>query len=398
MKYGILKILGLIGNVYDENGEVIQKGMSLVDIIAQVKALGLVDEYVVVIDSMGGNVDVGYDIYDYLVGLKKPITTIAYNECSSIATVPFQAGDKGKRLIVAGTKSLVHNPWVANASGNASQLTNLAEVVQAEEDKLLAFYSKATGVPKEGISPVMKNETVLNPQECIAIGFADKVITVQDLNKYGSIKVTASSQKPIAIFNLKKTTMKKKTRSAAEIMAAIKAAIKGEPAIVALDYKSNDGKAISVASTGEAPQVGDVVTVDGAAAPSATLTLEDGTVIETDANSAISAIETSQEEATEAMAVLVEAIEQKDAEIVKLKADHVAALALAKSENEKELSKINAQLTILANSKGSQHKPAGQGATFRKPGTQGAAIDKKEVVAAAIAKFSRRGKKEDEKK
>lgn len=63
----------MIGTIYI-NG-VIGQDTTLIDVIRQVKATKGTTEYLVKIDSVGGYVDAGKAIYDYLKGLDKPVTT-----------------------------------------------------------------------------------------------------------------------------------------------------------------------------------------------------------------------------------------------------------------------------------------------------------------------------------
>jgi ATP-dependent protease ClpP protease subunit len=100
MEIGKIFISGLIGE--DTN---------LLDVIKQVKAQSSATEFVVKIDSTGGYVDTGMDIYNYLRNLKKPITTIT-SKAYSIASVIFMAGDV--RIIPEGTIDavMIHLPWM----------------------------------------------------------------------------------------------------------------------------------------------------------------------------------------------------------------------------------------------------------------------------------------------
>ena len=69
-------------------------GTELIDIVSQVKSQPKATAFNVHINSEGGLVDVGFDIYNYLKSLGKPITTIGSGIVASIATVIFMAGTK----------------------------------------------------------------------------------------------------------------------------------------------------------------------------------------------------------------------------------------------------------------------------------------------------------------
>jgi ATP-dependent protease ClpP protease subunit len=83
---GIIYINGQIGSTPTE------KGVELIDIIQQVKAQEGALSFRVHINSEGGVVDTGFDIFNYLKSLQLPITTVGSGLVASIATVIFMAG------------------------------------------------------------------------------------------------------------------------------------------------------------------------------------------------------------------------------------------------------------------------------------------------------------------
>ena len=83
-------------------------GIELIDVVSQVKKQPKATAFNVHINSEGGLVDVGFDIYHYLKSLGKPITTIGSGIVASIATVIFMAGSK--RLIRENTPFMIHLP------------------------------------------------------------------------------------------------------------------------------------------------------------------------------------------------------------------------------------------------------------------------------------------------
>ena len=99
---GKIYISGLIGTFGDE------KGVELIDVISQVKKQPQATSFEVYINSEGGVVDVGFDIYNFLKSLGLPITTIGNGMVASIATVIFMAGTK--RVVTPNTDFMIHLP------------------------------------------------------------------------------------------------------------------------------------------------------------------------------------------------------------------------------------------------------------------------------------------------
>jgi ATP-dependent Clp protease, protease subunit len=143
-------------------------GVELVDVISQVKKQPKATAFNVHINSEGGLVDVGFDIYHYLRALGRPITTIGSGIVASIATVIFMAGSK--RQLRENTPFMIHLPW-GGSMGTADELEQFAAQLRTIEQKMVGFYKKALGVQEQAILPLLKNETWLSARQVHALGF-----------------------------------------------------------------------------------------------------------------------------------------------------------------------------------------------------------------------------------
>jgi ATP-dependent Clp protease, protease subunit len=156
------------GQIGANEGEV---GVNLIDIIKQVKTQPFATSFDVYINSKGGYVDVGFDIYDYLNSLKKSgviINTIGEGLVASIATVIFMAGES--RKITAGTKFMIHLPS-GDVKGTADEIAEYNDMLRTKENKLIKFYSNETGNPDEAIRPLLRQETWLDPSSAFDLKF-----------------------------------------------------------------------------------------------------------------------------------------------------------------------------------------------------------------------------------
>jgi len=143
-------------------------GVALVDVVGQVKKQPQATAFNVHINSEGGLVDVGFDIYHYLKSLKKPITTIGSGIVASIATVIFMAGNK--RLVRENTPFMIHLPW-GGSMGTADELEQFADQLRGIEKQMVGFYKKTLNVQEQAIMPLLKNETWLTGTQLAALGF-----------------------------------------------------------------------------------------------------------------------------------------------------------------------------------------------------------------------------------
>lgn len=391
MKYGVIKIYGSIGDCREVLGPDIP-AVNLLDVIAQVKAAGEVDQYNILIKSMGGIVDVGHQIANFLKGLKKPVFTIIDSQCSSIATVVALAADTDKRFIIAGSKGMIHNPWGA-PSGDADYLTQYAESLKEAEQEMIEFYSECTGIPESGIEPMMKAETVFSAEDWVKFGFAARVITQEEANALGLVDSPALNVKIFAIYKTNKNeTMTGKNTKAGKILAKILAAISSEESAKALDAKTADGKAVVITTESDTMAVGDAVTLDGAAAPSADITLEDQTIIKTDADSKIAEIVPFQASAPATETATEKALREEN---ISLKAQ-IKALSDEKEETEvvldaisEKVDKMEVAMNLLKKEKGSTHEPEGQRTPFR---AVGKTHEDDKAVSEAVQRMKDRNK------
>ena len=156
------------GTIYI-NGE-IGVDTTVFDIIRQVKNQPTADAFLVKIDSIGGYVDSGKEIYNYLINLDKPITTYT-TKAYSIASMIFMAGSN--RIIPEGTTDalMIHLPWM-ETQGNHQEISDHLKDLKAVEDELVDFYSKAVSIDKSTVHSLLSKETFLSATQAKEFGFA----------------------------------------------------------------------------------------------------------------------------------------------------------------------------------------------------------------------------------
>lgn len=195
---GKIFINGDIGTMGDD------KGIELIDVITQVRKQPDATSYEVHINSDGGIVDVGFDIYNFIKSLGLPITTIGSGTVASIATIIFMAGDT--RIVKPNTQFMIHLPMGGVEYATSEEMEIISKQVKEIENKIIGFYSKNLGLNKEAIVPLLKNETWLNAQQLLDLGF-----------------VTTNSNVRIAARVIKnKNKMSKKTNKFQEILKILR--------------------------------------------------------------------------------------------------------------------------------------------------------------------------------
>lgn len=152
---------------------IIGQETSLIDVIRQLKSFDNPDSVEVIIDSVGGGVDEGMAIFNYLRNLGLPITTFAV-KAYSIASVVFFAGDI--RQVEEGEgRLMIHFPW-CSIDGGADRLESVAKELRTIENDFIDFYSKYTNIDKGSIAKLLHNETFLSSAEAFELGFATDIV------------------------------------------------------------------------------------------------------------------------------------------------------------------------------------------------------------------------------
>lgn len=126
----------------------------------------------IVINSPGGDVFAGVAIYNALKNRNDGHVTVRVDGvAASIASVIAMAGDTIKMSL--GSTMMIHKPW-SMAMGDAEELTKTIELLNKLEGSIIDIYAERTGLDKEKIAELLAAETWLNPEEAVALGFADE--------------------------------------------------------------------------------------------------------------------------------------------------------------------------------------------------------------------------------
>ena len=164
-----------IGTIYITG--VIGEETTLLDVIRQTKAQPTATEFLVKIDSVGGYVDEGFEIYDFLKNLEKPVHTFA-TQAYSIASVIYMAGERRFVSENANDVLMIHLPWM-EVAGTFDSIEFHNKELKDAENRLVKFYSEAVAINHETIQALLAKETFLNATQCKELGFATEIKSPQ---------------------------------------------------------------------------------------------------------------------------------------------------------------------------------------------------------------------------
>lgn len=321
---------------------IIGEDVTLMSVISQVRNFTpLTGELEVVIDSVGGSVDVGEQIFNYLKGLENPVKTIAIR-AYSIAAHIFMAGDV--RAVEKGEDRLmIHMPFVQNATGRRRDLEDITKHLKSIEDSFVKFYQGYIKADDSTVRSLLENETFISADEAFDLGLA----TVLEI----PYKAVAFLDEGTNKEDNQNTIMK----NAKELIAAMTAFLKPDSAnTVALVLQDANGTEINFPDVAEdaMPEVGDRAEIDNSPAngeyvspEGATWVFENGALTEVRPAEAPEGEETAEEvaEVTEEVTEEVNAEVEEDFDFEKLLEE-----LFAKAKNEV---KLEMETTIQAMNK-----------------------------------------------
>ncbi len=143
------------------------------------------------INSPGGSVTAGLAIYDTMQLIKPDVATFCAGLAASAASILLTGGAKGKRFALPYSKILIHQPWVSQVGGQATDLEIYARDLLNTRRILANIYVQCTGQPLERIERDIDRDYHLSAEEAVAYGLVDAVINRQS-REAATVKPPAS--------------------------------------------------------------------------------------------------------------------------------------------------------------------------------------------------------------
>lgn len=131
------------------------------------------EELKVIINSPGGDVQAGQEIYSILKDLKNPVIINVQSMAASAASMIAMAGDTVRMSPVA--LLMIHNASTCT-SGDYREMQHTANVLQTVNTAIIQAYIAKTGKTEDELREMMDKETWLTANQCLEAGFADEII------------------------------------------------------------------------------------------------------------------------------------------------------------------------------------------------------------------------------
>lgn len=160
------------------------------DFVAQLSEYSGQD-IVISMNSEGGAVDQGLQIYNALMAHEGHVTVHVNVLAASIASVIMSAADKV--VMNSNAKVMVHRAWTV-AMGNTKDFQTMANLLDMLDQDIAAVYAERSGKDAEEWLVLMDNETYMTAEHALEMGIIDEVNQIKRDRK----KSAKNEAKPLA--------------------------------------------------------------------------------------------------------------------------------------------------------------------------------------------------------
>lgn len=164
------------------------------------------------VNSNGGLVSVGSEIYTALKNYNGHVTAEVTGMAASAASVAIMGADTVKMSPTA--QIMIHKALLTRASGNSDDLEKAVNALKSSDQSIINAYVSKTGLSEDEIFEMMKNETFMSANEAIEKGFADELMTFEkDLGTVASLESGLLPQAVIDDFYSRKKSNAKEAQA-----------------------------------------------------------------------------------------------------------------------------------------------------------------------------------------
>ena len=132
-----------------------------------------IDMYV---NSPGGSVTAGLAIFDAMQFIKPDVATICCGMAASMGSILLTGGAPGKRMSLPHAKILIHQPWVSQIGGQATDVEIAARDLIATRQQIAVIYEQTTKKPIDRILKDIDRDFYMTAKEAKEYGIIDTVI------------------------------------------------------------------------------------------------------------------------------------------------------------------------------------------------------------------------------
>jgi ATP-dependent Clp protease protease subunit len=118
--------------------------------------------------------------------IKPNVATICAGMAASMASILLVGGAQGKRMALPYSKILIHQPWIGQIGGQATEIEIHARELLATRRLLAGIYAQRTGQPEEKILQDLERDYHMTATEAKEYGIIDEVLATN--GRAGSVQ------------------------------------------------------------------------------------------------------------------------------------------------------------------------------------------------------------------
>ena len=148
---------------------------SVAAIIADLNVMNEISDKPVtlVINSPGGGVFAGLNLYNAMMASRSPVNTVCDGMAASMAAVLLSAG--AHRTANDGCAYMMHEVGAGAPGGQTTDHIKWTDMIVSVENLLLQILSENSGLSMADVRTLGEFETFWNAEETLALGFVDEV-------------------------------------------------------------------------------------------------------------------------------------------------------------------------------------------------------------------------------
>lgn len=128
------------------------------------------------INSPGGSVTAGLAIYDAMRFIKPDVATICMGMAASMGSILLTGGAPGKRYALPNSKVVIHQPFVQQIGGQATEIEIAARDLLATRQTVARIYTETAKKPLDQVLRDIERDYHMTAPEAKEYGIIDQII------------------------------------------------------------------------------------------------------------------------------------------------------------------------------------------------------------------------------
>jgi ATP-dependent Clp protease, protease subunit len=128
------------------------------------------------LNNPGGSVTAGLAMYDAMRFIKPDVATICMGLAASMGSILLTGGAAGKRYALPNSKVVIHQPFVQQIGGQATEIEIAARDLVATRHTVARIYEETTKKPLDQVLKDIERDYYMTAQEAKDYGIIDQII------------------------------------------------------------------------------------------------------------------------------------------------------------------------------------------------------------------------------